>query len=167
MRLLTAALALAFATAAGVASAQALDPRDGWELYRRLAPGETAKCADRDCFPRDGGMYETTTKGSFSSNTAIPGANDARLYFTIVGCGPDKRACKSLVITYNYNDIFEAPAPTVTRWNAANPGCKVTNGQDLFGPATTIPLTATTKLADIEAARRAVQACGPKFQATL
>jgi hypothetical protein len=166
MRLVLAALSLAAVT--GAAAAQgAFDPRDGWELYRRLDPVGTAACTDRDCWPRDGGMRETSPPGSFSRTTEIPGAGDSRLYYTVVGCGPDKRGCKALEMTYNY---FPAPRPsaqTMARWNAANPACKVTGGGDLFGPTVIIPLTAATKFADIEAARRTVLACGPKFLATL
>lgn len=167
MRFVVPAVSLALALAAGTAFAQAFDPRDGWELYRRLAPAETAKCTDRDCWPRDGGMYETAVKGSFSSNTAIVGVDDARLYYTFVGCGADKRGCTALVMTANVNDVYGRPEPEVARWNAANPKCKVKNGETLFGPAITVPLTATTRLADIEAARRAVLACEVKFRETL
>lgn len=124
-------------------------------------------CTDRDCWPRDGGLSGTSTPGSFSNNVEIPGAGDSRLYYTVVGCSPDKRGCKALELTYNY---FPAPKPSpqvMARWNAANPGCKVTGGGDLFGLTATIPLTAATKLADIETIRRTVLACGERFLATL
>ncbi len=160
-------LAAALALTAGAALAQGFDARDGWELFRRLAPAETAKCADRNCTPRDGGMYETATKGSFSSNTEVAGAPHVRLYYTVVGCGADKRGCKALEMTVNYNDVFKAPPATLASWNAANPGCKAENGRTLFGPSVVVPLTASTKLADIDKARKAVIACEPGFSRAL
>lgn len=160
-------VALSLSLIAGAAVAQSFDPRDGWELYRRLDPEGTSTCRDRDCWPRDGGMYETTTKGNFSSNTEIPGVSDSRLYYTIVGCGPDKRGCKALTITYARFPPPAVSAAAIARWNAANPACKLERDGSLSGPTATVPLTAATKMADIEAARRVVLACGPKFLATL
>lgn len=158
---IAAALTLAVSTAA----AASFDPRDSWELYKRLEPADAARCPDRHCPRQQGGMQPGIEPNSFSQNVAIAGADPSvRLYYKALDCNADKAACRSLAMVVNYTYRGDIKPDRLARFVAANPACGFAPHGRLYGPSRAITLTATTKRAEIEKARTALLVCEAKFR---